>query len=168
MRIARDLHDVLAHRIAQINVQAGVAVHLLDKEPAKAGEAMVVVMQASKQALRELRATLGVPRQVDEAEPLTPAPGLERLHDLVADTAAGDLQVDVSVIGTPRALPAGVDLAAYRIVQESLTNVVRHARPCEALLSPSVTGRLIREFVDRVPGDRPLPDLERLTERNGR
>jgi hypothetical protein len=65
--------------------------------------------------LRELRATLGVLRQVDEAEPLTPAPGLERLHDLVADTAAGGLQVDVSVIGTPRALPPGVDLAACRV-----------------------------------------------------
>ncbi|MBA2317677.1 MAG: sensor histidine kinase [Euzebyales bacterium] len=163
MRIARDLHDVLAHRIAQINVQAGVAVHLRDKEPAKAGEAMVVVKQASKQALRELRATLGVLRQVDEAEPLTPAPGLERLHDLVADTAAGDLQVDVSVIGTPRALPAGVDLAAYRIVQESLTNVVRHARPCR------VTVRIAYEadgLLVQVADDGAAPVRDGVTGRN--
>jgi signal transduction histidine kinase len=130
MRIARDLHDVLAHRIAQINVQAGVAVHLLDKRPAEAAAAMVTVKQSSKEALRELRATLGVLRQVDEEEPLGPAPGLGRLDELVAGAAAAGLPVEVTVTGTPCAVPPGVDLAAYRIVQESLTNVVRHAGPC--------------------------------------
>jgi signal transduction histidine kinase len=132
MRIARDLHDVLAHRIAQINVQSGVAVHLLDKQPAEAAAAMVMVKQASKEALRELRATLGVLRQVDEDEPLAPAPGLRRLDELVTGAADAGLQVDVTVTGTPRNLPPGVDLTAYRIVQESLTNVIRHAGPCTA------------------------------------
>lgn len=132
MRIARDLHDVLAHRIAQINVQAGVAVHLLDKQPAEAAAAMVIVKQASKEALRELRATLGVLRHVDEEEPLAPAPGLERLDELLAGAADAGLQVEVTVTGTPRTLPPAVDLAAYRIVQESLTNVIRHAGPCTA------------------------------------
>lgn len=132
IRIARDLHDVLAQRIAQINVQAGVAVHLLDRRPAEAAAAMVAVKQASKEALRELRATLGVLRQVDEEEPLAPAPGLGRLGELVAGAADAGVQVEVTVTGTPRALPPGVELTAYRIVQESLTNAIRHAAPCTA------------------------------------
>jgi signal transduction histidine kinase len=127
LRIARELHDVLAHNISMINVQAGVAVHLLDKQPDQARTALVAISQASKEALRELRATLGVLRQVDEAEPLAPAPGLAALEDLVAGASAAGLDVDVQTTGEPRPLPAGVDLAAYRIIQESLTNVARHS-----------------------------------------
>jgi signal transduction histidine kinase len=135
LRIARELHDVLAHNISMINVQAGVAVHLLDRQPEQARTALVAISQASKEALRELRATLGVLRQVDEEEPLAPAPGLEALDDLVASAAAAGVTVAVERAGEPRPLPAGIDLAAYRIIQESLTNVARHSATDRASVS---------------------------------
>jgi signal transduction histidine kinase len=127
IRIARELHDVLAHNISMINVQAGVAVHLLDRQPEQARSALVAINDASKEALRELRATLGVLRAVDEAEPRDPAPGLNRIDDLIAGARAAGAEVTLTTTGDPRPLPSGVDLAAYRIVQESLTNVARHA-----------------------------------------
>ncbi|ONI87595.1 hypothetical protein ALI144C_09450 [Actinosynnema sp. ALI-1.44] len=120
LRIARELHDVLAHNISLINVQASAALHRSGKET----EALGAIKQASKDALRELRATLGVLRQVDEQAPTSP-PGLGQLGDLVERTRATGLAVTVD--GEPRALPADVDLAAYRIIQEALTNVTRHA-----------------------------------------
>ncbi len=132
LRIARELHDVLAHSIATIKVQAGVAAHLLDRQPEHARSALLAIDEASKNALRELRGTLGVLRQVDEDAPRAPTPSLAHLDDLVAGVP---LQVDVSVTGEARPLPAPVDLAAYRIVQESLTNVARHAGPAAATLS---------------------------------
>jgi signal transduction histidine kinase len=128
LRIARELHDVLAHNISMINVQAGVAVHLLDKQPEQARSALVAISQASKEAMRELRATLGVLRQVDDVEPRSPAPGLAALDDLVVNATAAGLDVSVDTTGDPTPLPPGADLAAYRIVQESLTNAARHAR----------------------------------------
>jgi len=135
LRIARELHDVLAHHISVINVQAGVAVHLLDKQPDQARTALVAINQASKAAMRELRATLGVLRQADDAEPRHPNPGLAELDDLVANAAAAGLDVAVDVSGEPRQLGANADLAAYRIVQEALTNVVRHAGSVTARVS---------------------------------
>lgn len=135
LRIARELHDVLAHDISMINVQAGVAVHLLDRQPEQARTALIAISQASKEALRELRATLGVLRQVDEAEPRAPAPGLDRLHDLVAGASAAGLSVTVDTSGEPSPLPAGTDLAAYRIIQESLTNAARHSRARQVSIS---------------------------------
>ncbi|MCE7011401.1 sensor histidine kinase [Kibdelosporangium philippinense] len=120
LRIARELHDVLAHNISLINVQASAALHRGNQET----EALEAVKQASKQALKELRATLGVLRHVDEQAPTAP-PGLSQLHDLVERTRATGLQVTVD--GEPRPLPPEVDLAAYRIIQEALTNVTRHA-----------------------------------------
>ncbi|MGH8930619.1 MAG: sensor histidine kinase [Egibacteraceae bacterium] len=132
LRIARELHDVLAHSIATIKVQAGVAAHLLDRQPEQARSALLAIDEASKNALRELRGTLGLLRQVDEDAPRAPTPSLANLDDLVAGVP---LQVEVSVTGEARPLPAPVDLAAYRIVQESLTNVARHAGPAAATLS---------------------------------
>nr|WP_225953455.1 sensor histidine kinase [Kibdelosporangium phytohabitans] len=120
LRIARELHDVLAHNISLINVQASAALHRTGQET----DALTAIKQASKDALRELRATLGVLRQVDEQAPTRP-PGLGQLSDLVERTRATGLAVTVD--GEPRALPAEVDLAAYRIIQEALTNVTRHA-----------------------------------------
>jgi signal transduction histidine kinase len=132
MRIARELHDVLAHNISLINVQAGVALHLMDEQPGQSRSALVAIKQASNDALGELRSVLDVLRQGDEAPPRAPASGLAHLDRLVAGAEATGLEVRSRVEGTPRPLPAGTDLAAYRIVQESLTNVTRHAGPASA------------------------------------
>ena len=131
LRIARELHDVLAHNISLINVQAGVALYLMDEQPEQTRTALTAIKQASNDALRELRGVLDLLRQTDEASPRTPAPGLAGLDELVAKAAATGLQVHTRVRGTPRSLPGGVDLAAYRIVQEALTNVTRHAGRAE-------------------------------------
>ncbi len=135
LRIARDLHDVLAHSISVINVQAGVAVHLLDKQPEQAREALITINETSKEAMRELRATLGVLRQADDIDSRAPAPGLERLDELIDTARAAGLAVEVSTTGEPSRLPAASDLAAYRIVQESLTNVTRHADASHVAIS---------------------------------
>jgi signal transduction histidine kinase len=132
MRIARELHDVLAHNISLINVQAGVALHLMDEQPGQSRSALVAIKQASNDALGELRSVLDVLRQGDEAPPRSPASGLASLDRLVAGAEATGLPVSAKVEGTPRPLPAGTDLAAFRIVQESLTNVTRHAGPASA------------------------------------
>jgi signal transduction histidine kinase len=128
LRIARELHDVLAHNISMINVQAGVALHLLDERPEQARPALTAIKQASKDALTELRSVLGVLRRVDEEDgSKDPAPTLSRIDDLVTRAKAAGLSVKVLVEGDARPLPAPVDLAAFRIVQEALTNVLRHA-----------------------------------------
>lgn len=128
MRIARELHDVLAHNISTINVQAGVAAHLLDRQPEQARTALIAISDASREALRELRATLGLLRGVDEEDSRAPAPGLARLDDLLENMRSTGLEVAVETDGEPRVLARTTDLAAYRIIQESLTNVARHAR----------------------------------------
>ena len=130
LRIARELHDVLAHDISLINVQASTALHLMDRQPERAREALAAIKDVSKEALVELRSVLGILRQVDEAAPLSPGPTLERLDDLVSRTQATGLQVRLErqPPTTPMSpLPNAVDQAAYRIVQEALTNVTRHA-----------------------------------------
>jgi signal transduction histidine kinase len=127
LRIARELHDILAHSISIINVQAGVAVHLLDRQPDQARAALVTINETSKEAMRELRATLGVLRQSDDIDSRAPAPGLARLGELIDTARATGLDVTVDASGEGRPLPPAADLAAYRIVQESLTNVTRHA-----------------------------------------
>jgi signal transduction histidine kinase len=132
MRIARELHDVLAHNISLINVQAGVALHLMDEQPGQSRSALVAIKQASNDALKELRSVLDVLRQGQEQPPRASASGLAHLNSLVAGASATGLEVRTRVEGTPRPLPAGVDLAAFRIVQEALTNITRHAGPATA------------------------------------
>ncbi|MFI8404821.1 sensor histidine kinase [Streptomyces sp. NPDC085463] len=134
LRIAREVHDVLGHSISLINVQSGAALHRLGKKPAPesglatATEALEAVKATSKDALRELRATLGVLRRADEATPTAPASsGLALLGDLAGRARSAGLDVRTGVTGTPVPLPPPVDLAAYRIAQESLTNIARHA-----------------------------------------
>jgi signal transduction histidine kinase len=145
LRIARDLHDVVAHSMSLINIQAGVALHLLDQHPEQARTSLSTIKQASKDALVELRSILGVLRQVDEAgdaseagagggagdgesAPRAPVPGLDRLGELIerARAAAVHVQVDEQP-GASAGLPRPVDVAAFRILQESLTNVARHS-----------------------------------------
>jgi signal transduction histidine kinase len=135
MRIARELHDVLAHRISLISVQAGVGAHLLDRQPEQARASLIAIHEASREALQELRATLGVLRQVDEADPRMPTPGLAQVGQVVADTRAAGLDARLDVDGETRPLPTEVDLAAYRIVQEALTNVIRHAHATRVTVS---------------------------------
>jgi len=127
MRIARDVHDVVAHNISVINVQANTALHLMDRQPDRARSALTTINEVSGQALVELRSVLGVLRAVDEGAPRAPAPGLARLGDLADTAAAAGLAVRVEESGQPVPLPADVDLAAYRIVQEALTNSARHS-----------------------------------------
>ncbi|HEX6310545.1 MAG TPA: sensor histidine kinase [Acidimicrobiia bacterium] len=148
MRIARELHDVLAHNISLINVQAGVALHLLDDEPAQARTAMTAIKDASKDALRELRSVLGVLRQVDKAEPRTPAPGLGDLDGLVARAEGAGLTVRLERDGPVRSMPSDVDVAAFRIVQEALTNVTRHAGPATATVRIGYSERELTLQVD--------------------
>ncbi|WP_432102075.1 sensor histidine kinase [Streptomyces sp. bgisy091] len=127
LRIARELHDVIGHNMSMIHVQASSALHRLHKDPAQAEEALTAIKQSSKEGLRELRATLGVLRQVDEVAPTGPSPGLARIGELVTSAARTGLDVKVERSGSHAPLPASVDLAAYRIVQESLTNAVKHS-----------------------------------------
>ncbi|AWW41011.1 sensor histidine kinase [Streptomyces cadmiisoli] len=124
LRIARELHDVLAHSISVINVQAGVGLALLDTDPEQARTALTTIKSASKEALGEVRQVLDTLRTPGEA-PRAPAPGLDRLPELVEQAASAGLTVAVE--GTPPRLSPGTDLAAFRIVQEALTNVVRHS-----------------------------------------
>lgn len=126
LRIARELHDVLAHSISVINVQAGVGLALLDQDPEQARTALTTIKDASKEALGEVRQVLGTLRTPGDA-PRSPAPGLDRLPELTEQARHAGLAVDISTEGARAALAPGTDLAAFRIVQEALTNIVRHS-----------------------------------------
>ena len=126
LELAQELHDVLAHNISLINVQASVALHLIDEQPEQARPALANIKEASHHALQELRTALDVLRRGDDA-PRAPAPRLDDLHDLVEGVRASGLDVRVVRDGAVVALPQAVELAAYRIVQEALTNITRHA-----------------------------------------
>jgi len=132
LRMARELHDSLGHYLSLISVQSGVALNLNQQLPVQARAALAAVKQASKDALGELRSALEVLRQDGERAPRSPAPALARLGDLVSRASAPGLEVTAETEGTARPLPFGVDVAAYRIAQEALTNVARHAGPATA------------------------------------
>ncbi|MGH9118132.1 MAG: histidine kinase [Acidimicrobiales bacterium] len=159
LRIARELHDSVAHNLSLINIQAGVALHLIDERPEQAHEALATVKQASKEALVELRSILGVLRQDDESAPRAPTPTLRRLDDLVERAGASGLDVHVEVDADLDAVPRNVDLAAFRIIQESLTNVTRHSdRPEATVRIRTVDGALGVEIADEGSGRRrPAP-----------
>jgi signal transduction histidine kinase len=159
LRIARELHDVVAHSMSVIAVQAGYGQYVIDSQPGDARAALGAIQATSREALDEMRRMLGALRQADDADaravgagaqagdggpapadgpgaPLLPAPGLSDLDRLVARTAGAGVRVDVVRYGQPRDLPASIDLSAYRIIQEALTNVVKHAQTgsCRVLL----------------------------------
>ena len=133
LRLARELHDVVAHAMSVIAVQSGVGAHVADSRPEEVGKALGAIEATSRAALTELRRLLGVLRQDSEPQAsLTPVPGLANLDSLLAEVGKAGLAVRLRVEGTPSPLPAGVDLSAYRIVQEALTNAVKHAGPVHA------------------------------------
>ncbi len=151
LRIARDLHDVVAHSLASINIQAGAGAHVAPAHPEQAQAALLAIKQASKEALEELRMTLGVLRAGDESAPRAPLPSLARLDTLVTRTEGAGLTVSLHVRGPVAALPATVDAAAFRIVQESLTNALRHAGPAaraSVTLTYTADGSLVIDVVD--------------------
>ncbi len=145
LRIARELHDVLAHSISVINVQAGVGLALLDSDPEQARTALSTIKAQSKEALGEVRQVLDTLRAPGDA-PRTPAPGLDRLPELVEQAGRAGLSVEAH--GAPPPLPPGTDLAAFRIVQEALTNVVRHSGSRRARVHLDQEGGTLRIRVD--------------------
>ncbi len=126
MRIAREVHDVVAHSMSVITVQAGFGDLVLDDQPAQARAALGAIATTGREALTEMRRLLGMLRD-DGPAALAPAPGLGELDHLVAQTAKAGVRVQVKITGAARPLPPGIDLSAFRIVQEALTNVVKHA-----------------------------------------
>ena len=132
LRIAREVHDVVAHAMVAINVQSGVAAHLLDRDPEQARSALREIKAASGAALTDLRATLGVLRDPDGAAPVAPAADLSALDDLAAGLRAAGVRVELDVDDLDR-VGSAVHAAAYRIVQEALTNVLRHAPTASAV-----------------------------------
>lgn len=128
LRIAQELHDVVAHHMSLINVQSSVALHLLDSRPEQVEPALRAIKGASHEALTEMRALVGVLRADGEPAPRSPVATLASLDELVERSAQAGLEVRTTTSGLARPLPAAVDLAAFRVVQESVTNVVRHAR----------------------------------------
>ena len=134
LRIARELHDAVGHHVALINVQAGAMGYLLDTDLDKARESLAHIQRASESALEELRLTVGLLRQPGDSEPTEPAGGLGRLDELIESFAATGLQVTCDVTGQVRQLPEAVDLTAYRVIQESLTNTAKHAAGASAVV----------------------------------
>ena len=133
-RIARELHDVVAHSVSVMVVQAGAAEEVLGADPGKAREPLRSVQDTGRQALMELRRLLGVLRTDDGAAALAPQPGLDQVSALAAHVREAGVAVELRVDGTRDKVPAGVDLAAYRIVQEALTNVLKHAGASHAVV----------------------------------
>jgi signal transduction histidine kinase len=132
-RIARELHDVVAHHVSAIAVQAGAAAEIVERNPQRAREALNFIQETSRQALTEMRAMLNVLRSTEEvAAAREPQPSLAQIDRLVGQSRAAGLPVTLRVEGTARPLPEALDLSAYRIVQEALTNSLKHAGPAHA------------------------------------
>ncbi|MDQ6920757.1 MAG: sensor histidine kinase [Candidatus Dormibacteraeota bacterium] len=128
LRIARELHDVVSHTVSVISVHAGAASHVIDDRPEDAKRALKLIRAASSEAMGELRTILGVLRDPESPDSLQPAPRIESLPDLVETAKSADLAVELRTVGQVVPLPTDVGLAAYRVVQEALTNVVKHSR----------------------------------------
>ena len=138
VRIAREVHDVVAHAMVAINVQAGVAAHVLDRRPEQARSALQQIKASSGAALTDLRATLGLLREEGSAAPVRPAESLAGLPELAGPLRAAGIEVDVTVDGLQDGVPSPVGAAAYRIVQEATTNILRHAGARRATIAVDV------------------------------
>ncbi|MDQ0382633.1 sensor histidine kinase [Amycolatopsis thermophila] len=157
LRIAREVHDTVAHAIAIINVQSGVTAHVLDKKPERAREALRTIEQTSSRALQEMRTILGVLR--DDSDGNAPTPGLAQLDELTTKARDAGLDIQLEQASPAAPLPSAVESAAYRIVQESITNVIRHVGPTRVtvVLTPGIDALQIRVTDDgrRVPAQQP-------------
>jgi signal transduction histidine kinase len=144
MRIAREVHDVVGHSLSVINLQAGVALHVLDKKPEQVAASLQAIRQSSKDALAELRNTLAMFGDPITGEPTAPQPGLDRLDELLTAVRAGGRQVSLAFAAEElTGLPAALDHAAYRIVQEAVTNAVRHSPGAAIMIKISRSGDLL-------------------------
>ncbi|MFH8802306.1 sensor histidine kinase [Streptomyces sp. NPDC017936] len=164
MRIARELHDVVAHHLALANAQAGTAAHLARTRPAQTQRILDDLTGTTSSALRELKATVGVLRRPNDpdGESLEPSPGLDRLPELVSACASAGLTVTVTTEGEPRPLSPGVDLTAFRIVQEALTNVTKHSAARAAHIRLAYAGgRLTLTVTDDGTAAGAVPSAER-------
>jgi signal transduction histidine kinase len=148
LRIARELHDALGHHLSLISVQSGVALHVNEDLPEQARSSLSAIKEASKEALIELRSVLDILREEGERAPRSPTSTLARMEDLVSQAAAAGLEVRTETEGDVRPLPFGVDVAAFRIVQEALTNVTRHAAGASATVRISYGDRDLTVQVD--------------------
>ena len=147
LRIARELHDVTAHSLSIVAVQSGAALHVLDTDPEAARAALTAIRETSRDSLQELRGMLGVLRSsgdVAAGAPLAPTPGLARLDDLMRPLRDAGLRVEIAGLPLPVPLPAIVDASAYRIVQEALTNVLRHAGSASVRVQLDLTDDALR------------------------
>jgi len=142
-RIARELHDIVAHSVSVMGVQAGAARLSLDTDPDRARQVLISIEETAREAVGELRRLLGILRPGNQPPELAPQPGLADLPGLLAQSRQAGVAVTLTVEGEPGSLPAGVGLAAYRIVQEALTNVRKHAAPCTASVRIACTGTRI-------------------------
>jgi signal transduction histidine kinase len=165
LRIAQELHDVVAHHLSLINVQAGVALHLADRKPDTIEPALRAIKDASKEALTELRSLIDLLRDEDSPAPRAPTPTLAALDELVDRSGRAGLEVTKLVEGQVRPLPAAVELAAYRIVQEATTNVIRHAQASRASIVLGYGADVLRLSVD--DDGRSAPDPANLESGNG-
>lgn len=153
LRIARELHDVVAHAMSVIAVQSGVGHHVIDSQPEEARRALAAIETTSRGALTEMRRLLGVLRQEGDAQaPLTPAPGLADLPLLVGQVGEAGLEVTVAVTGEPTQASVPVDLTAYRIVQEALTNALKHGGPAARVTIAYSPGEVYLEVTDEGRG----------------
>jgi len=153
-RIARELHDVVAHSVGVMVVQAQGAGRVLDRDPERAREALEAIERTGRTALEEMRRSLGVLRRPDAGAPLAPQPGIDALGALVEQARQSGLTVELITEGEPAPLPAGVDLSAYRIVQEALTNTLKHAGPVHARVAVRYGDRRLKLQIsdDGAPG----------------
>lgn len=157
VRIARELHDVVAHHVSVMGVQAGAARRIMTKKPDKAYEALSLIESSSRQAVAEMHRLLGFLRQEKQTDEPAPQPSLKQLNMLIADMQEAGLLVKVNTKGNERELPPSTDVSAYRIIQESLTNVLKHAGPAEATVTVGYNDRSIElEITDNGKGATPV------------
>lgn len=153
-RIARELHDVIAHNVSVMSVQAAAADRVLDGDQPVVREALRTIEGTARATVDEMRRMLGILRTADRESELAPQPGLDDVESLVEQARAAGLPVDLRVEGTARALPAGLELSAYRILQEALTNTIKHAGEARAAVTVRYASRAVEiEVLDDGPGD---------------